>query len=224
MADLEALRVALGVPKLALMGVSYGTYVAAQYARTHPATTDRLLLDSVVAPGGVEPFLLDTYGRLRRVLTEQCARRACAIATPDPVADVAKLAARLAAGRPIGGLHTSDELLNLLIAGDLNPFLQPALPAALHAAAQGDSAAMRRLHAIGEGGPTKLGDLSAGLNAATSCEDVRLPYALTTRRRCARPRPRRRWRRSTRRATGRSTPAPCCARATPRTACSGRAT
>jgi pimeloyl-ACP methyl ester carboxylesterase len=177
--DLEALRVALGAPKLALMGVSYGTYVAEQYARTHPDTTERLLLDSVVAPGGVDPFLLDTYSRLGRVLREQCAKRACALATPDPVADVGKLAARLEAGRPIGGLKTSDELLNLLIAGDLNPFLQPALPGALHAAARGDSAALRRLKPIGEGAPMKLYDLSAGLNAATGCEDVRLPYALT---------------------------------------------
>jgi pimeloyl-ACP methyl ester carboxylesterase len=177
--DLEALRVALGAPKLALMGVSYGTYVAEQYARTHPASTDRLLLDSVIAPGGVDAFLLDTYSRLPRVLREQCARRACDQATPDPVADVGLLAERLASGRPIGGLKTSDELLNLLIAGDLNPFLQPALPAALHAAVRGDTAPMARLRRIGEGGPTKLADLSAGLNAATSCDDARLPYALT---------------------------------------------
>ncbi len=34
--DLEALRKALGVRRIALMGVSYGTYVATQYARVHP--------------------------------------------------------------------------------------------------------------------------------------------------------------------------------------------
>ena len=36
--DLDALRQALGVDKIALMGVSYGTFVAQQYARIFPRT------------------------------------------------------------------------------------------------------------------------------------------------------------------------------------------
>jgi pimeloyl-ACP methyl ester carboxylesterase len=35
--DIDAVRQAIGAPKLELMGVSYGTYVAVQYARRFPA-------------------------------------------------------------------------------------------------------------------------------------------------------------------------------------------
>jgi pimeloyl-ACP methyl ester carboxylesterase len=45
--DLEAVRVALGVPQVDLVGISYGTRVAQQYAMRHPATTRALVLDSV---------------------------------------------------------------------------------------------------------------------------------------------------------------------------------
>src|SRR3954447_1999183 len=94
-ADLEDVRVALGVPKLALQGISYGTFVAQQYARLHPDRTERLVLDSVVGPLGVDTFLLDTYSAVPRLLTEQCAHGACDGITADPVGDVRALAARL---------------------------------------------------------------------------------------------------------------------------------
>ena len=37
--DLDALRARLGADRIALMGVSYGTHVALQYARTFPTTS-----------------------------------------------------------------------------------------------------------------------------------------------------------------------------------------
>ncbi len=46
--DLDAVRQALGVDKINLMGVSYGTRVAQQYALRHPQHTRTVLLDSVV--------------------------------------------------------------------------------------------------------------------------------------------------------------------------------
>ena len=46
-ADLDAVRAALGVDKVNLVGVSYGTRVAQQYAATHPAATRTLVLDGV---------------------------------------------------------------------------------------------------------------------------------------------------------------------------------
>lgn len=46
--DLEAVRAALGVEQLNLVGVSYGTRVAQQYARRHPQHVRSLVLDSVV--------------------------------------------------------------------------------------------------------------------------------------------------------------------------------
>lgn len=44
--DLDAIRAALGEPKLSYWGVSYGTYVGAVYATLYPRRTDRVVLDS----------------------------------------------------------------------------------------------------------------------------------------------------------------------------------
>jgi pimeloyl-ACP methyl ester carboxylesterase len=187
--DIDALRQALGADKIALMGISYGTHVALQYARAFPEHVDRLILDSIVGPDGPDAFLLDTYRNMPRVLAEQCAHGACRNATKDPVADVGALVRRINAGGPLRGDYydasgrrrttqysTPDELSFLLISGDLNPFLQAALPAAMSAARRGDTAPLMRLRRIGQGGPTAEEDLSVGLNAATGCEDVTLPY------------------------------------------------
>src|SRR4051812_45459894 len=47
-ADIDALRRALGVDRIALDGVSYGTYVGERYALAHPGHVSKLVLDSVV--------------------------------------------------------------------------------------------------------------------------------------------------------------------------------
>ncbi len=105
MLDLESLRKALGASKVALMGISYGTHVALQYARAFPQNVDRLVLDSIVGPDGPDPFLLDTYRNLPRVLREQCANNRCRGATSDPVADVAALVTRINTAGPLRGTY-----------------------------------------------------------------------------------------------------------------------
>ncbi len=47
-ADLEAVRNAIGAAQINLVGVSYGTRVAQQYAMHHPDSTRSIVLDSVV--------------------------------------------------------------------------------------------------------------------------------------------------------------------------------
>jgi pimeloyl-ACP methyl ester carboxylesterase len=198
--DLESIRKALGASKVALMGISYGTHVALQYARAFPQNVDRLILDSIVGPDGPDPFLLDTYRNLPRVLREQCANSRCRGATSDPVADVAALVTRINTAGPLRGsyfdssgrrqptsYHTPDELSFLLIAGDLNPLLQAALPGAIAAARRGDTAELMRLRRVGQGAHTPTGDLSFGLNVTTGCLDVGLPYPLATTPVAARP-------------------------------------
>lgn len=190
--DIDALRRALKAPKIALMGISYGTFVAQQYARVHPDTTERLILDSVVPGDGPDAFLIDGYRRLPRVVREQCARNRCRAVTKDPMADLQALVDALGSGsvkgyvfdaagrrRPESYRH-GDEIFNLVQAGDLNPFLQAALPGAIRSAVTGDTSLLLRLRKIGDGGPSRLSELSYGLNVTTSCLDVRLPYALTT--------------------------------------------
>jgi pimeloyl-ACP methyl ester carboxylesterase len=46
--DLEAIRQALGAPQLDLLGVSYGTRVAQQYAARYPGSVRSIVLDSTV--------------------------------------------------------------------------------------------------------------------------------------------------------------------------------
>src|SRR5436190_437555 len=46
--DLDAVRAALGLRKVSLYGVSYGTYAALAYARRHPGGVEQLILDSVL--------------------------------------------------------------------------------------------------------------------------------------------------------------------------------
>lgn len=51
--DMEAIRRALGAPRLNYFGYSYGTYLGAVYARLFPERVRRWVLDSVVDPTGV---------------------------------------------------------------------------------------------------------------------------------------------------------------------------
>ena len=85
--DIENLRVALGVDKLTLLGVSYGTKVAAEYARRYPDRTAAVVLDSPVPVDG-----LDVLGQLRllaapRVLREVCAPGLCRRTVDEPGRD-----------------------------------------------------------------------------------------------------------------------------------------
>jgi pimeloyl-ACP methyl ester carboxylesterase len=190
--DIDAVREAIGAPKLELMGVSYGTYVAVQYARQFPASTDGLILDSVVGPQGVDAYFLDTFERLPRVLAEQCAGGRCRGATDDPVADLGRLT-RLLQRKALRGtipdlrgtphataIHDESELALMIMSGDLNPFLQAALPGAIAAAGHGDAAPLLRLRRLAQGPFMPPDQFSSTLNVATTCADVTLPYTLQT--------------------------------------------
>jgi pimeloyl-ACP methyl ester carboxylesterase len=77
-ADLEALRQALGVSDWNVYGVSYGTRVAQHYLRRYPQNTRALILDGVV-PSDV-PLGPDVAVQAQRVLDQILAR-----CTADPV-------------------------------------------------------------------------------------------------------------------------------------------
>jgi pimeloyl-ACP methyl ester carboxylesterase len=160
--DVEALRRALGYRRLVLFGVSYGTKVALEYAERHPQSVEALVLDSVVPPERDDPFELATFRAMAPAFDELCSADACAGITANPLADLARLSARLrrhALGGYVydgsGHRHTtamSDvALLNLLAAGDLNPALRALLPASVASALRGDSAPLLRLNLLSEG-------------------------------------------------------------------------
>jgi pimeloyl-ACP methyl ester carboxylesterase len=98
--DLEFMRRRIGAAQLNLVGVSYGTRVAQQYAKTHPERVRTVLLDSVV------PMDLalgaEHASNLQDALAAQFARcratPACLAAFGDPEARLARVAARLRAG------------------------------------------------------------------------------------------------------------------------------
>jgi pimeloyl-ACP methyl ester carboxylesterase len=188
-ADIEALRAALGVDKLTIVGASYGTYVAQRYALAHPDRVERLVLDSVLDATGVDPLYLDTAAAARRMLAAFC-RRACRSFTDDAVADTYRLTQRLATaplrgvvvdqrGRRRPKLLSREELLFVLISGDLDPLSRADYPAAVVSALRGDSAALMRLKRRAIGGESGLppSDISTAAYAATSCEEVRFPWA-----------------------------------------------
>ncbi len=171
-----------------LYGTSYGTKVAERYAQTYPDHVSALVLDSVVPPNGPEPLNLPTFAAIPRVLRQLCGGRACAHITPEPVADLSKLVRRMGAGTLSGrwidgfGLaHTlrfsANTLLNVLIAGDLEPALRAEFPAAVRSAANGDDAPFARLlrdvSQRGEGGEEESPSESfdTPLYFATSCEE-----------------------------------------------------
>src|SRR5262245_2998660 len=95
--DIETIRRRLGVPRIALVGVSYGTKVALGYALRYPANVERLVLDSVVEPDGPDPLYRDSFAAVPRALRALCRSR-CGAFTADPVADLERLVARLASG------------------------------------------------------------------------------------------------------------------------------
>jgi pimeloyl-ACP methyl ester carboxylesterase len=78
-ADLDMLRQALGAEKIALDGVSYGTYVAERYALAHPDRVSRLVLDSVVPHNGLSRYPLEVMKAAPRVLGSAAARDLAAV-------------------------------------------------------------------------------------------------------------------------------------------------
>ncbi|MGE5636073.1 MAG: alpha/beta hydrolase [Nocardioidaceae bacterium] len=190
--DIEALRRELGVARVALFGVSYGTKVALAYAQRYPDHVERLVLDSVVEPGGPDPLYLDTMRALPRALRGLC-RAGCGRFTRWPVRDLERLVARLARGplhgrvvdprgRPRRARLSRADLFAILLAGDFDPPLRAEVPGTVLAALRGDTAPLLRLkrRAIElEGKPPAPRVLSAALYAATTCEEAPLPWART---------------------------------------------
>jgi pimeloyl-ACP methyl ester carboxylesterase len=188
-ADIEALRRAGGYEKLVLYGTSYGTKVAEEYAQAYPDHVEALVLDSVVPPAGPEPLDRSTFAAIPRVLRQICARRYCAHTTANPVADLAKVVARMGArGLRVRALNGhgvpralnvgSNTLLEILLAGDFSPLLRAELVTAVAAAARGDSAPLARLVAALRGGASGEGEeFDTPLYFATTCEEQAFPWS-----------------------------------------------
>jgi pimeloyl-ACP methyl ester carboxylesterase len=186
--DIEAIRAELGVEKLTLFGISYGTELAIAYARAYPQHVERLILDSVLDLDSTDPFSTASYRAMGPSLLSLCPAR-CRGLTNDPGGELAQLVAQLRAkplqafaydalGRSQRVNITVDALLELMFLTDYLPPLRATLPAAVHAAVAGDGALLarairesRRFDALGS--PR---DFSVA-RYATVCETTPLPWA-----------------------------------------------
>jgi pimeloyl-ACP methyl ester carboxylesterase len=187
--DIDAVRRALGVDKIALSGTSSGPQLSVAYALTYPSHVERLLLDSVADPAGRDPFARDDLQQMPKGLASLCSGGLCKAATSNFVGEVVKLANRMAAhpvtgkvAKPSGGTRTVratgfDFLSGAVLDSDLNAGLAAELPAAVHAALQGRPRALLRLVQLDrESAFTPAQDLSMGLFTATVCDDGPFPW------------------------------------------------
>jgi pimeloyl-ACP methyl ester carboxylesterase len=202
--DLEAVRSALGVEQITLFGVSYGTKVALGYAMRYPEHVERLVLDSVVEPEGQDPFDLDSFAAIPRVLDEIC-RGECGRVTRSLSGDVAELVDRMRVTplrgpimnrrgrRRTEGVSPRD-LYQRIRAGDLATEIRVEYPGAVRSALDGDPAPLVRLEHrfddLADPSPTEpdpdepdpdfvVQALSFSLQAATLCEEAPLPWERT---------------------------------------------
>ena len=151
--DLDLVRDRVGAGQLNLIGISYGTRVAQQYAARYPEHTRTVTLDSVVpndlALGG------EHARNLEDALTEQFARcratEACVENLGDPAANLARVRAALEAGDvapvrfrdPVSGEWISDtpafsDLAILLRMYAYQPAAAATLPLLLSEASEGN--------------------------------------------------------------------------------------
>lgn len=185
--DLDAVRSSLGLDKVALFGVSYGTKLALAYAYAHPGNVDRLVLDSVLPTDLPDPYGANVARAMPATLAAYCAG-ACRAATPDFAGDVVAVANRLAAKPATGNVLLADgrtkkdtlsgvDFLSVIVDSDLNPGLAAELPAAAHAARLGNVGPLLRLHVLDTvSSALAAPDLSFALYAATDCRDGPFPW------------------------------------------------
>ena len=191
--DLDDIRAALGVDKIAIATASYGTWVAQGYAIRHPDHLDRMVLDSTVGPDqNADVFGVAQFKEGPALARALCHHHACRGLTSDAYGDLVKLYKRLTA-KPlkaqvvgptgkrstvtIGGLQVVALLPDL----DIDPNLRAELPRAIVSALHGDGALMARLVAGGPAGPPAdpAGAVNFTLNSVTHCEEDVQPFDRT---------------------------------------------
>jgi pimeloyl-ACP methyl ester carboxylesterase len=188
-ADIEAIRKALGYTKLILYGTSYGTKVALRYAAAYPGNVAGLILDSTVPPNGPDVFDQSSYQAVPRILNQICASHACQ-GIADPNADLSTVLARLgnhsvegtyieSAGKAVRLPITADDIASILLAGDDDPVLRADFPAAIASAAAGDYALLAILVAHAVYGAVPNSTVDNPLFFDTECEELAFPWVRT---------------------------------------------
>ena len=179
-ADYETLRRALGVDKMVVDGVSYGSFTAATYAAVHPTHVRKVVLDSVlphVDPQADDGLYIVGLHAEARVLRDACATApACGF---DPANDLAWVVRHRSAA---DGVRIFDTMVSYEFADptyrdpDALPGGQGDIVGALHAARHGDPARLDALLDVFKPGGDDLAGYSSGLHIDAFCSDSAFPW------------------------------------------------
>jgi pimeloyl-ACP methyl ester carboxylesterase len=181
--DLEAVRQAIGASTINLVGISYGTRVAQQYAMRHPHSTRTLVLDSV-APNtlivgnefahNLEQALDLQFGECGKV-------PACARALGDPRSRLDALMATLRSSPPLvryrdpstGALHEArlrpEDVAGLMRMYAYAPLASSLLPLQLKEASEGRYDGLMALAQML--GSTMAGQMAMGMQLSVICSE-----------------------------------------------------
>jgi pimeloyl-ACP methyl ester carboxylesterase len=174
--DVETVRAALGVQRIALFGASYGAKLAVAYALAHRGNVERVVLDSPL-PAKPDTFGSTTLRSLPRALRSLCAGDFCRGVTANLSVDLPALANALEK-KPLksGSLTIDGEfLLSLAMGADVDSGVRAQLPTAVAEARRARPRMLLRLAALNRGGapdPT----FSFPLYVATTCRDGTFPW------------------------------------------------
>lgn len=139
-ADLEAVRAALGVPQWNLHATSYGTRVALHYLQRHPSSVRSAILASVVPPELTLPMTLgaDADSAIVKLTADCRADSACAATFPRFREELDSVAQRLErAPASVALTHpTTDQPITLtLTRGAFGEFIRSTMYSAANASA-----------------------------------------------------------------------------------------
>ncbi|HST38613.1 MAG TPA: alpha/beta fold hydrolase [Conexibacter sp.] len=193
--DLELVRQGLGIEKLALMGTSYSTLLAAEYARTFPERTDRLILDSPMAPDGPSLFGEETVAAALPALRDLCRTTTCPGGAAGVVRDLRAIVRREQRGLfwvphpswmpwrdrapeliPAKFGVNVGTVLRMLTSADESTALFALLPSAIRDAARGDWRAFTASTGLLQTGALGTIPINPDVNRITRCLDARVPW------------------------------------------------
>lgn len=182
--DLDLVRQTLGIEQLNLIGISYGTRVAQQYAARYPKHTRTVVLDSTVPNTLVlgQDHAANLDAAISRMFARCNADAACKKQLGDPAQNLATVRARLQAGNlapvryrdPQTGQWREERpgfghLAGLLRMYAYSPEASAMLPLVLHEAAEGHYEPLLA-QARGIGG--KMTDaIALGMHLSVSCTE-----------------------------------------------------
>ncbi|AVV42025.1 alpha/beta hydrolase [Streptomyces sp. ID05-04B] len=180
--DMDAIRKALGAPKINYFGYSYGTYLGQVYAKLYPTRVRRLVLDSIVDPGGVwydanisQDYAFDA--RQKALMAWIAKYNGTYKLGTDPAKIEAKWYAMRAAfaKHPAGGKVGASELEDTFIPGGYYNGYWPTLASAFAAYVNGNNtaplvSAYESIAAI-----DASGDNGYSVYTAVQCRDVSWP-------------------------------------------------